>query len=88
MQGVPPAKPRPRDRRALATAVREARSGLRLSQEELSLAAGLNRQFVNELESGRRRVSFESVCAVAEAMDMPMHELIDRFERAHARDRG
>jgi transcriptional regulator with XRE-family HTH domain len=67
--------------------VREARSGRRISQEELSLAAGLNRQFVNELESGRRRVSFESVCAIAEAMDMPMSELVERFERAQERDR-
>lgn len=84
---MPPATPRPRDRRAIATAVREARSGQRISQEALSLAAGLNRQFVNELESGRRRVSFESVCAVAEALDVSMVELIERYERARARDR-
>ena len=84
---VPPSPPRPRDRRALATAVREARAGRRLSQEELSLAAGLNRQFVYEVESGRRRVSFEAICAIAEALEMPMSELIDRFERARASDR-
>ena len=84
---MPPSTPQPQVRRALAVAVRELRARERLSQEALSLAAGLNRGFVNELESGRRRVSFEAVVSVVEAMDVPLAELVERFEQARQRDR-
>jgi transcriptional regulator with XRE-family HTH domain len=79
------AQPQPRDRRALAVAIRELRSGERISQEDLSLAAGLHRGFVSELETGRRRVSFESVVLIAEALDVPLTELVERFEAARRR---
>jgi len=71
-----------RENLALAAAIRELRARERLSQEELSLAAGLHRGYVWELESGRRRVSFASVAALATALEMPLSELIDRYEAA------
>lgn len=71
-----------RENLALAAAIRELRARERLSQEELSLAAGLHRGYVWELESGRRRVSFASVAALAAALEMPLSELIDRYEAA------
>lgn len=79
------AQPQPRERRALAVAVRELRARERVSQEDLSLSAGLHRGFVGELESGRRRVSFESVVMLADALDVPLAELVERFEAARRR---
>jgi len=74
-----------RERQALAAAVRELRARDRLSQEELSLAAGLHRGYVWELESGRRRVSFAAVVALAEGLGISLSELIERFEAARDR---
>jgi len=81
------AHPQPRERRALAVAVRELRARERISQEDLSLAAGLHRGFVGELETGRRRVSFESVVMIADALgdDDALAELVERFEAARRR---
>jgi transcriptional regulator with XRE-family HTH domain len=80
------AQTQPRERRALAVAVRELRARERVSQEDLSLSAGLHRGFVGELETGRRRVSFESVVSIADALeDATLAELVERFEAARRR---
>lgn len=80
------AQPQPRERRALAVAVRELRSRERISQEDLSLAAGLHRGFVYEVETGRRRVSFESIVLIADALeDGSLAELVEAFEAARRR---
>lgn len=70
----------PKERRALARAVRELRARQGMSQEAVAEAAGLGRGFVSELESGRRRASFESVARVARALDVPLTELIRVYE--------
>jgi transcriptional regulator with XRE-family HTH domain len=64
-----------RHRRALAITVRELRARRRFSQEELSFAAGRSRGYVGDLEAGRRATTFESVAAIAEALDVTMEEL-------------
>lgn len=81
---MPPSTPRPRERRALANAVRELRARERITQEDLSLAAGLNRGFVGELESGRRRVSFEAVVAIADVLGVTVAELGEVFDARRA----
>ena len=74
------AQPDSRKRRALAIAVRELRARRQMTQEQVSDAAGRSRGFVAELESGRRGASFESVAAVAEALDITMEELGSVFD--------
>lgn len=80
-------EPMPVERRALAVAVRELRSRERLSQESVSVDAGMHSGFLNELESGRRRVAFESVVAVADVLGLTMQEVGEQFDRARARAR-
>lgn len=75
----------PKHRRALAVAVRELRARQGMSQEAVAESAGLGRGFITELETGRRRVSFEAVVAIADALDVPLRELVDVFE-ARLRD--
>jgi transcriptional regulator with XRE-family HTH domain len=70
----------PKARRALAVAVRELRARQRMSQEAVATAAGLGRGFLTELETGRRRVSFEAVVEIAAALDVPFSELVRVYE--------
>jgi transcriptional regulator with XRE-family HTH domain len=79
------ARPMPRERRALADAVRQLRARERMSQEELSLGAGLGRGFVGELETGRRRASFEAVVAIADQLGVTVAELGERFDAERRR---
>jgi transcriptional regulator with XRE-family HTH domain len=83
---MPPSMPV--ERRALANAVRELRARERLSQEAVSDAAGLGRGFVGELETGRRRTSFEAVVGVADVLGLTMAELGQAFDAARAREKG
>ena len=72
--------PLPRERRALALAVKELRARRGLTQEQVAEAAGLSRGYVGELEQGRRRQSFEGVVRVARGLDVDLRELIDTFQ--------
>lgn len=73
-------EPMPKERRALARAVRELRARQGLTQEQVAEAAGLGRGFVSELETGRRRASFEAVVRIARALDVPLGVLVQAFE--------
>ncbi len=65
--------------------MRELRARERMAQEAVSEAAGLGRGFVGELESGRRRVSFEALVAVADALGVSMAEVGAAFDAARSR---
>jgi transcriptional regulator with XRE-family HTH domain len=70
----------PSERRALADTVRALRARERLTQQEVAERAGLGRNFVSDLEAGRRRASFDSVVAVARGIGVPLGELIALYE--------
>lgn len=70
----------PRERRALAVAVREIRARRGMTQEEVSAAAGLGRGYCTDLETGRRRASFDAVVMIARALDVSMVELMELYE--------
>lgn len=70
----------PRERRALALAVKELRARRGLTQEEVANAAGVSRGYLGELEQGRRRPSFEGVVRVARGLDVELRELIDTYD--------
>lgn len=72
--------PLPRERRALALAVGELRARRRMTQEELAHAAGVSRNYIGELEQGRRATTFEALILVARGLGVPLRELVDTFE--------
>lgn len=72
--------PLPQERRSLAIAVRELRARQGFTQEQLAEAAGLGRNYVSDLESGRTKPAFESVVLIARGLDVPLAELIRVFE--------
>ncbi len=72
--------PLPRERRALALAVGELRARRRMTQEELAHAAGVSRNYIGELEQGRRATTFEALILVARGLNMPMRDLVETWE--------
>ncbi|MBB4663378.1 helix-turn-helix domain-containing protein [Conexibacter arvalis] len=72
--------PLPNDVRALATAVRELRARKALKQEEVGAAAGLSRNYMTSLESGRMNPSFTALVHVSRALDVPLSELVSMYE--------
>jgi len=66
---------------AFGQVVRQARLSQRLSQEELALNAGLNRNFVMSIEAGRRKPSIITIFALAQALDLSPAALLSRTEK-------
>jgi transcriptional regulator with XRE-family HTH domain len=61
---------------ALGDAVRERRIDLLLTQEGLGVAAGLHRTYVTDIESGKRNVATLTLLRIAEALKLPLSDLI------------
>lgn len=75
------ADPLHRERRALAIAVRELRARKALKQEEVGEVAGLGRNYLTTLESGRTNPSFEALVRLSHGLGIPLSELIETYER-------
>jgi len=60
--------------------VRELRARQGFTQEALADEAGYSRGFIKELESGRRRPSFEAVARVAAALGVDLEELVRLYQ--------
>lgn len=74
------ADPLIRERRALAIAVRELRARRALKQEEVGEAAGLGRNYLTTLESGRTNPSFEALVRLSRGLGVPLSELARIYE--------
>ncbi len=56
----------------LGRAVRERRLELGWSQKVLGERAGLRRPYISDVERGTRNVSLDSICKLAEALDVSL----------------
>jgi transcriptional regulator with XRE-family HTH domain len=74
------ADPLHRDRRALATAVRELRARKALKQEEVAEIAGLGRNYLTTLETGRSNPSFEALVRLSRGLGVSFAELARTYE--------
>lgn len=63
-------------RQQLGTAITEARLKMNFSQRDLALAAGTNQSYLWEIEAGRTSVGLDRLCGIADALGVPVHELI------------
>lgn len=68
----------------LAAAVKRARKGLGLSQEDLALEAGLDRTYVSQVERGTRNCTIVVLARLAKALKTTP----DRLLASHKRGRG
>lgn len=66
---------------AYGLAVRRARVAAGLSQERLSELAGLDRTYVSALERGLRNPTLTTQAKIADALGLPMRELVPDSHR-------
>jgi len=64
----------------MATAVRELRARKALKQEEVAEAAGLGRNFLTTLETGRSNPSFEALVRLSRGLGVSFAELARTYE--------
>jgi len=64
-------------RQIFARNLRRARRMKDISQEALGLAAGLSRTYVSEVERGERNISIDNMGALADALGVPLKQLVD-----------
>jgi XRE family aerobic/anaerobic benzoate catabolism transcriptional regulator len=60
----------------LGRRLREARTKRGMSQEVLAALAGLNRNYVNQVECGRRNVSIVNLLKLADALNVNISTLV------------
>lgn len=80
---VPPLSP---EHQALGRSIRELRTKLGLSQEELAIATGLHRNYVGGIERGERNPSFTNILKISAALGVRASALFDRAEKLDGDD--
>lgn len=63
---------------SLGEAIKQTRSEMRLTQEELAERAGLHRTYVSDVERGRRNISLGSIEKLATALELSISKLFAR----------
>lgn len=61
-------------------AIRDFRERLGLSQEELAARAGLHRTYVGGIERGERNPSLVNLVKLAQALEVPLWQIILEME--------
>jgi transcriptional regulator with XRE-family HTH domain len=64
----------------LGKTIRDRRTELGLSQEELAERADLHRTYVGGVERGERNVSLENIVRIARALQIVPSQLLERIE--------
>ncbi len=57
--------------------LREKRSALHLSQEELAERAGVHRTYIGMIERAEKNITLENIEKLAKALKIPLHELLN-----------
>jgi transcriptional regulator with XRE-family HTH domain len=65
----------------LALRVREIRKARGLSQEDLALAAGIDRTYQSQIERAIGNPSLRVLCAIAEALNVDLLDLLSESKR-------
>lgn len=64
----------------VARAIRERRTQLGLTQENLASKARVSRSYVGDIERGSRNLALDTASRIARALDIRLSELIQRAE--------
>ncbi len=65
------------------TALRRVRLAAGLTQEQLGLEAGVQRNFISLIELGQNQPTIGTIAKLARALDMKASELVSEAEREH-----
>lgn len=78
-------QPRMHLKEAVSTVVRSHRARLGISQEKLSVKAGLDRTFVSKLEKASRNPTVESIFRVSHAFGVLPEDLLKEIREEYER---
>lgn len=67
------------------SAVREARTARKLSQEKLATLSGLHRTYIGSVERGERNVSLENIVKIANALRTDPSQLLKGYATGGSR---
>ena len=70
--------------KAFGMVVREKRTELKLSQEELAYHAGLHRTYIGMIERGEKNITLENIDKISTALKLSISELFIRLENSHS----
>jgi transcriptional regulator with XRE-family HTH domain len=62
--------------RVLGERIRAERQRRRISQEDLHLGAGISRDVLQRIESGRHNTTFHTLLRIARVLDVPLADLV------------
>ncbi|HEY3048272.1 MAG TPA: helix-turn-helix transcriptional regulator [Polaromonas sp.] len=82
MSGNPPITPHA----ALGLALRSLRLAAGLSQEQLGLESGVQRNFISLIETGQNQPTITTIFKLAHALDLKPSKLVAEAEKLVARD--
>ncbi len=71
---------------ALGRAIKVVRTELGMERKELARLSNLSYPYLSEIEQGKKRLSSESLRAIARALRLRQSELLERAERSLDRD--
>ncbi|MEQ9424272.1 MAG: helix-turn-helix transcriptional regulator [Cyclobacteriaceae bacterium] len=66
--------------KAFGTVIRNRRTELKLSQEELAHQAGLHRTYIGMIERGEKNISLENIDKISSALKLSISELFKNLE--------
>ena len=69
------------NRYAAGQVIRRLRKERNLSQEVFSGLAGIARSHLAMIESGTKQPNFETIWRIANAFELPPHELVEQIEK-------
>ena len=64
-------------RDVFARNLRRVRRAREMSQESLGLDAGITRPYISSVELGRRNISIDNMGRLADALRVPLRDLVD-----------
>jgi transcriptional regulator with XRE-family HTH domain len=68
----------------LGAAIKARRYELGLTQEYMALRSGLHQRWISNVETGKRNLSYRSLCRLLSALDLSLSELVARAEATAA----
>lgn len=70
----------------LAEVVSSKRKSLKMTQQQLAKASGIDRVFISNVEQGKRKPSFGSVSSIARGLNLRYSKLVGECEKCMIRD--
>lgn len=68
----------------LGETIKARRHELGLTQAQMAVRGKLHQRWISNVESGKRNLSYGSLCRMLPALELPLSELIARAEAAEA----